>query len=125
MTHSEASMTKHYASDYSLKTLGFDDVTFVKFSSVSRVSSQVITEFENLNIEDSDDEELQKAIKVSINETLPKGENFEMNDMGRGDRVKDVKKIVEDFFMGKKTQLKVFSLRRIERNVGRILSEFK
>jgi hypothetical protein len=124
-TYSDTSITKQYSSDYTLSILGFGDVTYVKFSYVSRISSQVVTEFDTLNIDESDDEELQKAIKVSMTETFPHDKSFEMNDLRINDKVREVKKMVESSIVREKTQLKVFSLKRIKMNVEGILRDFK
>lgn len=81
----------------------------------------VISDFENINIaEDDEDEELQKALKVSIDE-VSKNTEVEMADFGKSNKISEARAVICIKSSEKKTPLVVHSLSSILTTIKNLL----
>ena len=124
--------SKHYAYDSTLKDLGFNSVAFVRFSKVHHQEYDV-DEFELFDISDHYDEDLKKAIEISAgeqhevknlkNRQVREFETRELEDFGIKEKFESVKVLVCKALAQEKIQLKVKSLKKVRKNVERILND--
>jgi len=120
----------HEKMHHILREEGFYDGVIVKFV-YKRAEGQipygeypkiVISDFENINIaeEDDEDEELQKALKVSMDEAT-KGTEVEMVDFGISNKLSEARSVICVKSSEKKTTLVVHSLLSILTSIDNLL----